>query len=127
MELKTLKSILRDLKYSFHNQLWIRDTEEYLRRKRDIEQLEGMIQELEEKQKVFTEVDNGFPKLSNIRIPVNIDIEIERYIKPERMDHIEKGAAIGKPRGGNIVLKGYQPETGELDETNPPRGGSGLK
>ena len=24
-------------------------------------------------------------------------------------------------------IKGYQPETGKLDETNPPKGGSGVK
>ena len=105
MELMTLKNILNDLKYYFRKQDWIVSAGgnfflEYKRREKDIGQLEEMIEDTEEKQEAYTSINTGYPRLSNIRIPVGIDIEIERYIKPERMDHIEKGAHIGKAREG---------------------------
>ena len=109
MELKVLKEILTDLEYSFENQRWIRDTrgnfhEEFMRREKDIKQLREAVEDIEKKAKVFTEIPIGYPRLPNIRIPLNIEIEVERYIKPERMermDHMEKGAAIGRPRKEN--------------------------
>ncbi len=107
MELKILKAIYSDLEFVFKEQKWswmnIAGNDlykDYKRRENDLLQLKEMIEEIEKKAKVFEEINTEQPRLPNIRIPIEVTIEVERYLKPERMDHIEKGAAIGKPREG---------------------------
>jgi len=109
MELKTLKTIYSDLEFVFKEQKWswmnITGNDlwlEYKRREKDLLQLKEMIEDIEKKAKVFAEIDTEQPRLTNIKIPSNIDIEVERHIRPERMDHMEKGAAIGKTRYGGM-------------------------
>jgi hypothetical protein len=102
MELKTLKNIYKDLEWVFTQQKWswmnITNNDlykDYKRRENDLLQLKETIEDIEKKQEALTNINVEYPRLSNIRIPIEIDIEIERQIKLERMDTIEKGAKIG--------------------------------
>jgi len=83
MELKILKSILKDLKLAYGSQYWAKYNfkdlgEEYQRREDKINALKEMIKEVEEKASQPIALDGNFIPLSKITVTANIELNLHR-------------------------------------------------